>query len=272
MGKIEVRFPTIGIEREFQQRESRITEGKGAAPSRGERISRVLEANGHLATRVCYLFSAGSVPLYIVVPSGGHLRPDLLRAISLSGTGDYWTVLIGRRGAVAPPSLCGGILAPLVACDQLYSFSMDDWIESLEMRLRPALKSRQVEAKNFKQVARELFDRVVSSTENLGASDAHRALNYLIMQHAGLFLAALERSGKQVLDKIETRELHGIGTRHLVAVIFTFLDVVTGIPERLFCRVDVTEEWPFIADSNEGVRNALGLAPFVENSSWGMPF
>jgi hypothetical protein len=239
---------------------------------RRERISRVLETNSHLASRVCYTFSIGGVPAYIVVPTGWQLRLDLLRAIASSGCQEHWSVLIGRRGPLSTPTTCGGILAPIVACDQVYSFTLDEWRVSLESNLGPALKAKKIDSKMFIQTTRELFEHIVGSTENLGVTNAHRALNYLVMQHAGLFLAAAERSGKQLLDRIETREIQGIGTRQVIAVIMTFLDLTTGVPERLFCRVDVTEEWPFVADSADGSRSPFGLLPFVDNGIWGMPF
>jgi hypothetical protein len=138
--------------------------------------------------------------------------------------------------------------------------------------LKPALTARKIDPDAFNQLARDIFERVVTSVENIGVTDAHRALNYLLMQHPGPFLAAAERAKTQTLDRVETREIQGLGARRVVAVILTFLDVTTGVPERLFCRVDVTEEWPFIADSADGARSPLGMVPYVDNAVWGIPY
>jgi hypothetical protein len=62
----------------------------------------------------------------------------------------------------------------------------------------------------------------------------------------------------------------GIGNR-VVTIILTFIDLTTGVPERLFSRVDVTEEWPFVADVSHGGAPPLGLQPFVETCSSGPP-
>jgi hypothetical protein len=107
-----------------------------------------------------------------------------------------------------------------------------------------------------------MFREIVCMPENLGVSDGHRALNYLLVQHPGIFLAAAERRGHR-LDRIETRVMQAMGTRRHVAVILTFLDLATGVPERLYCSVDVTEEWPFVVGA-EGGMAPLGMAPFVE--------
>ena len=182
---------------------------------------------------------------------------------------DHWCVLIGRRGPIAPPTTCAGIVAPIVACDQLYSFAMDEWIDSLHARLAPALTARKAAREGFSASARELFLQITRSTENIGATQAHRALNYFIMQHPGVFLAVTERTGAQRLQKIETRLILGLGMREQVAVIATFVDITTGVAERLFTRIDITEEWPFVADRADGTAPALGLEPFVDNAILG---
>lgn len=271
MGRIEVRFPSLGIEREFQQRETKLGQAKEHL-SRGQRIARVLEANHHLATRLCYVLSMSGIPSYIVAPTGVAVRGDLVRAVASPTNSNQWCVLIGKRGPMSTPTTCGGVLAPIVACDQIYCFTGDEWLKSLESSVTPALKARKIEAAAFRQTAAELFERFAGSTENLGATDAHRALNYLVVQHPGLFLAAAERSRSHTLDRIETREIQGMGVRRLIAAIFSFLDITTCVPERLYCRVDVTEEWPFIADSMDGSKSPLGLLPFIENGMWGMAY
>lgn len=271
-GKLEVRFPTLGVNREFQQREAQEAKSTDKTLTREERISHVLEANHHLASRVCYLLTVSGIPAYVLVRPGWHLRESLLQAIAQSQKPDCWSVIIGRRGPVSSPAICAGVLAPMAVCDQIYTFSLKDWQESLAKTLKSALQARKITEKVFEQTTREMFDRIVCSAENLGFANSHRALNYLVLQHPGLFLAVAERSGKQVLDKIETREAQAMGTRHVIAIILTFLDLTTGVPERVFTRVDVTEEWPFVADMPDGSRSPLGLIPFVDNGLWGTLF
>jgi len=265
IGKLDVRFPSVGIEREFQQRRARSSGRSGSGASRGREIREVLETNRHLAARMCYVLKIGAVPAYIVAPTSSSQRDDFFDAIEHTADPNYWSVVIGRRGPMAGPAVCGGLLAPIVACDQLYSFEIDEWQASLESQLHSALESRKISKNRFAAVSQEVFGEIVQSTENLGATDSHRALNYLLLQHPGIFLAAAERTDKQALERIETRLIHGLGTRRVVAVILVFVDLSTGVSERLFTRVDVTEEWPFVAEGADGDRPALGLMPFIEN-------
>ncbi len=120
-------------------------------------------------------------------------------------------------------------------------------------------------------MTQDLFTRLTTSTESFGAGDTQRALNYVLMQHPGPFLAAAERTKTGLLDRIETRQLADMGARKIIAVIFTFVDRTTGVAERLFCRVDVTEEWPFVPDTPSGAPGPLALQPYVENELWSAP-
>ena len=264
LGRLDVRFPSIGVEREMNQRLASL--GGDASASRGVRLRAGLEQNLHLARRMCYTLLIGGGPAYVVSPAGSYLLPALMDAVGRIGQERVWSLVIGRRGSMSTPGTCGGMTAPVVVCDQLYAFTEDDWAESLERQLAGVFTARRLVRKDFRAQAQGVLRDFIESTENLGASDAHRAVNYLLMQHPGLFLAVAERSGRQRLDKIETRTIQGLGTRRLVGVIASFIDPATGVPERLFTRVDVTEEWPFIADTADGRPAPIGLLPYLDNA------
>ena len=265
IGTLEARFPTIGIEREFHQRELALQMKQELPAARGKRIATVLRENTHLCSRVCFILSVGNTPAYIVAPSSQSTLHRMLEAVSHSGTPGAFVVLIGRRVGTAGPGQCGGLLAPIVVCDQLYPFTLDEWLHELEARVEHVIKAGGKSSDHFATVAREFFTRVAQSTENIGALDSHRALNYVVVQHPGMALSVAERPGA-VLDRVETRAVQGTDLRRIVAIILTFVDRKTGVAERLFCRVDVTEEWPFLIDGAEPGAPALGLTPYIENA------
>ncbi len=268
IGKLDIRFPSIGIEREFQQRERRFESEQSLPAGRGERLKVVLDANPHLWSRVCFVMSIGNVPAYIVAPSSQHTLRALLDAVGRGSDPGAFVTLIGRRAGTAGPGQCGGLLAPIVICDMLYAFRLEEWVGELATRVDEALKARKTDSARFTTVAREFFDQVVNSTENIGGLDTHRALNYVLVQHPGLALSVAERP-KSVLDRIETRQVQGTDLRRIVAVILTFVDRATGVPERLFCRVDVTEEWPFLVEGRDTSVPSLGLMPYLDNGLMG---
>jgi hypothetical protein len=274
IGRLEVRFPSVGVEREFQQRErhadatAKQEEAGSSARVRGERLHGVLSRHLYLARRVCWVHLVGRVPAYIVVPGSSEVLQAMLDGIRNSSP-DRMDLVIGRRVGNAAPTTCGGILAPVAVCDQFYSFGFDEWARSLSAQAKPLLRTKKIDAGAFTSSAREIFERIAHSTENIGGLDTHRALNYVIVQHPGFFAAAVERSADRLLDRIETRLVQAGDFRRVVAVIVTFVDRATGVAERLFCRVDVTEEWPFLADGPEGAATYFGMQPFIENTLLG---
>jgi PatG C-terminal len=48
------------------------------------------------------------------------------------------------------------------------------------------------------------------------------------------------------LSALETRPSALSGTRKIIDVVFSYTDRTTSVAEKQFCRVDVTEEFPFL--------------------------
>jgi hypothetical protein len=261
IGRLDVRFPSIGIEREYQQRERALADLP--QQPRNARILAVLEKNPHLALRVTYVLQIGGTPVFALTPGSGSLKDAFFKALGNAHDTNHSAVVIGRTGGFTNPGATGGLLLSTVSVDQLYVFSASEWAENLAKTSAHVLQSRKVDAGHFRTVSQGIFRDVIAMPENMGVSDGHRALNYLLVQHPGMFLAAAERSG-HVLDRIETRLMQTVAGRRHVAVILNFLERTTGVPERVYTTVDVTEEWPFVA-SAEGVQ-PLGFAPFLENT------
>jgi hypothetical protein len=265
-----MRFPTVGVEREFQQRERYILGGEGKkASNRWVRIAEVLAANDHLARAVCFVHSVGGLPAYVVTPTSTSTLNALTESLRHHDRNDGWELLIGRRGFMATPTTCAGLLAPVVLCDALYSFTLGEFTTELAKRAQPVLDAAKIAADDFEESARDVFARITTSAENIGGLDSHRALNYLLVQHPGIFVAAAQRARRAILDSIETRVMEAASSRRLVTVIFTFIDKATGVPERLFARVDVAEEWPFLTESAHAGAAPLGLASYVDCGPWG---
>ncbi len=262
IGKVDMRFPNLGLEREFQ----RVAQGKNAgANRRGEPIAAVLREHRHISARVCPLLLIANVPAYVVAPASSHIRDALIDALAAGDKPDQWVTVIGRLGPPCRPTDCAGVVAPILFADEIYSFSVGEWSADLARALKAAIQAKKTTEKALVSVATEVFSSVVNSLQNSGATDQHRALNYVLLRHPGLFLAAAERSGRAVLEKIETRQVPALASRRQVAVVLSFIDSATGVVERLFSRIDVTDEWPFIAGSAEGTPGPLGFQPFIEN-------
>lgn len=83
--------------------------------------------------------------------------------------------------------------------------------------------------------------------DNAGATDEHRALNYLVMRYPAIYHQTTELFGRNFsLTSVEARPSRLSGVRKIVDVIFSYTNRETDVIEKHFVRVDVTEEFPFL--------------------------
>ncbi len=131
-------------------------------------------------------------------------------------------------------------MVPMVVFDQIYSFDRDVLIKAIP---RP----ENIAPEQFYPAAEEVFDRIMQMTDNAGATDEHRALNYLAMRFPGLYAKAAEEFARDFsLRGVEVRLSPLSGTRKIVDVIFSYTNRNTDFTEKFFVRMDVTEEFPFL--------------------------
>ena len=83
--------------------------------------------------------------------------------------------------------------------------------------------------------------------DNAGATDEHRALNYLAMRYPAIYAKAAEEFGQAYsLTAVEVRPSRLSGTRNVVDVIFAYTNRNTDFTEKFFVRCDMTEKFPFL--------------------------
>jgi len=149
-------------------------------------------------------------------------------------------VVIGVRGPIAPPDLCNGLMVPIVVFDQIYSFDIDSLVQAIP---RP----ESITAERFGPASEELFTRLMQMADNAGATDEHRALNYLAVRYPAIYARAADAFGQNsTLSGVNVRLSRLSGTRKIFDVIFAFTDRVRDVTEKSFVRVDVTEQFPFL--------------------------
>ena len=136
--------------------------------------------------------------------------------------------------------MCNGLMIPILVFDQVYSFSRDALIGAIP---RP----EKMTAKAFEATAQEVFDRVMQLTDNAGATDEHRALNYLVMRYPAIYATVADAHARNAsLTGVDVRPSRLSGTRKVVDVILSLTNRNNEFTEKHFTRVDVTEEFPFL--------------------------
>jgi cyclic patellamide precursor peptide PatG len=239
IGRIEPRFPRPSVEKEFAQAVGR---DKTSGLTDRQALHAVLSKpeNRYLVRQLCWVMTIEGLETYILVardPVDLGLLVETLRP-----TPQPWDLdcVIGFRGPVAGPEVCNGLMIPIVAFDQIYSFDRNALIKAIP-------KPEKASAKEFAPAAEELFDRIMQMTDNAGATDEHRALNYCAVRYQAIYANAAEAFARNAsLTGVDVAPSPLSGTRKVVDVIFSYTNRNTDVVEKFFTRVDVTEEFPFL--------------------------
>ncbi len=239
IGRVEARFPNLSVEKEFAQATGRTdTAGKTDQQTLHAVLSR--PENRYLLRQLCWVLSIQGLETYLLVPRDPADIDLLVEAIRPAPKPNDIDVVVGLRGPIAPPTMCNGLMIPIVAFDQIYSFDRDALIKAIP-------KPEKTTAAQFGPAAEELFDRIMQMADNAGATDEHRALNYLVMRYPAIYAKAAEEFGRDFsLTGVEVRSAPLSATRNIVDVIFSYTNRNTDFTEKFFVRVDMTEEFPFL--------------------------
>jgi hypothetical protein len=239
IGRVEARFPNLAAEKEFAQ-------ATGRADTAGKTDQQTFHAvlsqreNRYLVRQLCWVLSIQGLETYLLLPRDPADIDLLVDAIRPAPTVNDIDVVIGMRGPIAPPTMCNGLMVPIVVFDQIYSFDRDALIKAIP-------KPEKTTAAQFGPAAEELFNRIMQVTDNAGATDEHRALNYLAMRYPAIYARAAEEFALDFsLTGVDVRPSPLSSTRNIVDVIFSYTNRNTDFREKFSVRVDMTEEFPFL--------------------------
>jgi len=238
-GRVEPRFPRLDVEKEFAQ-----AVGRADTVNLTDRaaLQQVLSQrqNRYLVRQLCWVLTIEGLETYLLQPRDPAELDLLIEALRPAPSPMDIDVVIGRRGPIALPQMCNGLMIPIVIFDQLYSFDRDSFIKSIP---RPAKTS----AKEYEPMAGTLLDRIMQMADNAGATDEHRALNYCVARYPALYATVADAFGRNFsLRAIDVRPSRLSTTRKILDVILSCANRQTDVIEQYFVRVDVTEEFPFL--------------------------
>jgi len=273
IGRVKTRFPDASIENEYRQ--LLMLKNDTANKTESQVFFEILKENNYLARELCWTFSIENIETYFILPRNPldyaklveSLNPnndnlketkesnndnlketkesnnDNLKETKESNKMDGridTDILIGEMGPIAPPTFCSGLILPIIVFDQLYSFNTDQLINAIS-------KPKDLEEESFKNTAKELFERIQQIADNLGATDEHRALNYLSVRYSRIYNLVTEMYAQDYsLQEITVIPSRLIGSRKVLDPIFVFVNRKTDVQEKYFVRVDVTGKYPFL--------------------------
>jgi hypothetical protein len=153
VGKIEPRFPSPGLEKEYLQALGR-SETKGQTNYEAMRTALSKRENRYLLRQICWILRIEGLETYIIKPRDPGDFEALVDALRTPPRGTDVDAVIGVRGPIAPPEMCNGLMVPIVIFDQIYSFDIDALIKAIP---RP----ERTDAKRFSATAEELLARIM---------------------------------------------------------------------------------------------------------------
>jgi PatG C-terminal len=239
IGKIEARFPRLSIEKEFAQVAGR---AETSGQTDNQVFYEILSApeNRHLSRLLCWVLTVREIETYILLPRDSADFSLLVEAIRPAPSPMDLDVVIGTRGPIAPPDLCNGLMLPIVAFNQIYSFDRDSLISAI-----PRLKSMSDE--QFDAASTHVLDRILQVSDNAGGSDEHRALNYLAMRYPEIYRKTAQQFSAQCsLSGVDVRRSPLADARNIVDCIFSYTERRSGFTEKFAVSVDITDEFPFL--------------------------
>jgi len=239
IGRVEARFPNLASEKEFAQVTGR-TDTAGKTDQQTFHAVLSDRGNRYLVRQLCWVLTIQGLDTYLLLPRDPADIDLLVDAIRPAANANDIDVIIGVKGPIAPPEMCNGLMVPIVLFDQIYSFDRGTLIKAIP-------KPEKATAAQFGPAAEELFDRIMLLTDNAGATDEHRALNYIAMRYPAIYARAAEAYTQDFsLTGVEVRPSPLSSTRKIVDVIFTYSNRKTDFSEKYYVRCDVTEEFPFL--------------------------
>ena len=239
LGQIEPRFPSPALDKEFAQATGR-TETAGLTDRQALHQVLSQRQNRYLARQLCWVLTLEGLETYILEPRDPADLDLLIEAIRPAPSSMDMDVVIGVRGPVAPPEMCNGLMIPIVTFDQIYSFDRDTLIKSIP-------KPETIAVEEFATAAGELLDRIMQLTDNAGATDEHRALNYSALRYPAIYAKTAEEfAANSSLSAVDVRLSPLTNTRKILDVIFSYTNRSTDVTEKFYLRLDVTEEFPFL--------------------------
>jgi len=242
LGQVVPRFPSSGVEKEFA-RVAGETETTGLTDRETFHAVLSKRENRYIARKLCWVLTIEGVATYVLFPRHRGDLEFLVEAIRSVPKPEDVDVIIGEKGPVAPPEMCGGLKVPMVAFDHVFSFDRDSMIRSIP---RPGSIPEKDDRK-FRSAAGELFDRIMQMADNMSVTDEHRTLNYLAVRYPVIYAKTSEEFGRDFsLTGVEARPSRLSGARRIVSAIFSYTHRETDVTEKYFVRVDVTEVFPFM--------------------------
>lgn len=239
IGQLQARFPTADIEKEFTQVLAGMdTSGKNDAELRYEVLSKA--ENAYLAREMSWILVINNMDAFQVEPRSTLELGDMVEAIKPSSAEQVYDVVIGTQEPLA-----GGDLK-WVVCNRIFHFKAQEFAASVP---KP-----QGAGADFEQAVLDMLVQMQQFTQSPGETRRQRAINYVALQYPEVYalkwqlMNPTDGSAAKSFSDLQSATPAMSDGREMVDLIFCFTDRSSGVVDRYYTTVDVTGQFPFLAN------------------------
>ena len=241
LGTVQTQFPSLSVEKEFYQAVGDADVDK--APNDALYFKYLSQGrNRYIAREMCWTFQIFNTDSYVVKPRSER---ELTHLISALAPRPHFTfdVIVGQLGPLAPAEMCNGLQLPILLCDEMYTFTYNEVVETVKDALPRGATTDQIV---------EMLKMAFPLFANGGQTDAQRAVNFLITRYMAVYTTAwmmmfTEQDGqKYSFVGVNTQPSVVQGTDRVIDVIFTFRGEKNYDMVRWYTSVAVQGEFPYI--------------------------
>lgn len=246
VGRIYPAFPSESVQNEYTYA---YEEFKAAGPPNALFYQVLSQGqNLYIARQMCWVLQIDGIDTYIVKPRTDTELYHLIASLEPINAGQLkFDVIIGARGPVATPEMCNNLQLPTVACNLSYHFTFSEFVSHVAGSI-PEIPSAVVE---------NMLQQMLQVSDNAGETDAHRAINYLMIRSKDIYYMAWQMQnpnppapyppGTYFLQGVTAKPAAVQGNRSIVDVIFQYMSRDTYETAYWYVKVDVTGIYPFLA-------------------------
>lgn len=236
LGRIQAQFPSSSVENLYKE----VVFQKFGPDAQSKGLFEVLSMPEHrfLAKKMCWVLAIDGIDYYLLDAKTPALLSAFIKALQLKSN-QQLEYIVAQLGPYAADHMCAGRLMKIAYVHQIQSFTQDDYCQVL---------SRQTDVELSK--IKPLFNNMLKLCRTPGDLPAQRALNYLSLKCTSLYkifttpTLAQNKAGIE-FEQIEAITRNDAQQRHVVTLIFSYLNPESKRVEKQYINIDVTEIYPF---------------------------
>jgi len=236
LGRIQAQFPSNSVQNLYKE----VSFQKFGPDAENKSLFEVLSMPEHLflAKKMCWVLTIDELDCYVLDAKTPSLLSAFIKALQPKSSQQF-EYIIAQMGPYAADNQCAGRTIPLAYVHQIQSFTVDDYCQVLSQQT-------DVELSKIKP----LFNSMLKFCRNTGDLPAQRALNYLSLKCTSLYKTFTNPALAQHKEGIEFENIDAMtgstdSNRHVMTLVFSYLNPESKRVEKQHINIDVTELYPF---------------------------